>query len=277
LLETTDLLMELHAAGHQTWRGKARQLIRESVIAGRPISTAAMVMYGWCAAGQNGEPPSIAWSMFQERSIGETVTDVMLEAYATGYHYGQETALLMEQAQPVRITKTGEDDYKQALRRAVQAFWNGTIERGQFVSQFRDSVELGLGRAWREGIAMFGFSVDDLTGQEFTELETDVVRTFPSVQVMAERVIANKAANGNLGPLTGFVNQQWGNRYEQFKIKGRAVAGKDRKAMWVLGIAEHCRSCLKLAGKVRRWSWWIERGILPRVPGADYLECAGYN
>jgi hypothetical protein len=80
-----------------------------------------------------------------------------------------------------------------------------------------------------------------------------------------------------LGNLTSYSDSLWGNRYLEMQGMGEALAGKDQKAMWVLGIADHCISCLKLAGKVKRYSWWYGNKVLPRVAGAEYLECKGYR
>ena len=42
-------------------------------------------------------------------------------------------------------------------------------------------------------------------------------------------------------------------------------------------VVHNCSSCLKLHGKVKRMSYWVEKGILPQVPGCDYLKCRGYQ
>lgn len=47
---------------------------------------------------------------------------------------------------------------------------------------------------------------------------------------------------------------------------------------WVLGATEkHCSTCKRLAnGVFRKAKWYIERGYIPKMPGAS-MECGGYN
>jgi hypothetical protein len=66
----------------------------------------------------------------------------------------------------------------------------------------------------------------------------------------------------------------WINRYTEVVNTAKIMAGADRKLKWVLGPTEHCSSCLKLAGKVKRGSVWIASGIQPQ---SRSLECGGFN
>ena len=46
---------------------------------------------------------------------------------------------------------------------------------------------------------------------------------------------------------------------------------------WHLGQTEkHCATCAKLDGKKHRASWFMDRGYIPKQPGAS-MECGGYN
>ena len=66
----------------------------------------------------------------------------------------------------------------------------------------------------------------------------------------------------------------WTNRYTEVMNTAKVMAGGDRKLKWVLGPTEHCSSCMKLAGKVKRGSMWVASGIQPQ---SRSLECGGYN
>ena len=66
----------------------------------------------------------------------------------------------------------------------------------------------------------------------------------------------------------------WVNRYNDVVNTAKIMAGGDKKLKWVLGPTEHCSSCSKLAGKVKRGSVWIASGIQPQ---SRSLACGGYN
>jgi hypothetical protein len=186
--------------------------------------------------------------------------------------------LLQEQAEPIKISPKSQANYQRDLRRPVRAYWSGAIDRAQFNSTMLAITERGLTRAWMEGIARFGLAPDELTTEETVSLQLKITQGIPAIDRLATRIAANsKAEGGALGPLITIVDGAWGNRYADLKQAGEVLAGADRKAMWVLGVAEHCISCLKLAGKVKRYSFWRAAGVLPRQAGAEYLECKGYR
>lgn len=67
----------------------------------------------------------------------------------------------------------------------------------------------------------------------------------------------------------------WINRYREVRTQAQTMACSDQKLMWVLGPSEnHCPSCSKLAGKVKRGSVWRAAGIQPRIFD---LACHGFN
>jgi hypothetical protein len=53
-------------------------------------------------------------------------------------------------------------------------------------------------------------------------------------------------------------------------------AKKNQILTWVYGEAEHCQTCIKLNGQKHRASWYINRGYIPRKPGAS-MDCGGYQ
>jgi len=51
---------------------------------------------------------------------------------------------------------------------------------------------------------------------------------------------------------------------------GIASADKNGMYEWVLGVAEHCNTCKKLAGQIHRMKDWIKKGFFP---GCNKLDC----
>lgn len=122
-----------------------------------------------------------------------------------------------------------------------------------------------------------GVRPDELTDVERRALQEQINSQITYIWNFADDIMAGSKANG--GPLTLLLTRTelWAARYQQVRQMGRAAAGGDQKAMWNLGNTEHCGSCLKLAGKVKRYSQWNAAGVLPRQAGATYLDCGGYN
>lgn len=258
-----------------TYREQAHGLLREA--ANNPGCETKfvlrMVQLGWWAGGGQNIPP--LRSMDLRRRDGQSVTDHLHEVYVMGHAY----AVLLEQlTTPQKPLKKSERNFGIGLRKTAVRLWRGQTTKAEFIDAFWFGVERGLWRAALEGIGSLGFSEEELSPMESSKLVSIIDNMRGFISGLADWIEENsKASGGKFAVVTRRVTQNWVNRYQQVFQQAQALVGRDLKTMWWLGIAEHCKSCLKLAGKIRRWSWWNERGIIPRVPGAEYLECRGYN
>ena len=173
---------------------------------------------------------------------------------------------------------SGATIYRRSLRANVRALWSGAIDYAQFWDAMAATIQRRLPQAWYEGAAEAGILPAELTPAERQTLQNAIVVEMSYITKLSDAIIAgNKATGGKLVPLTIRV-EMWANRYEELRVRARAMAAADMKVQWILGVVEeHCRTCLRLAGKVKRNSYWLRVGVLPRVAGAWYLECAGYR
>lgn len=258
-----------------TYREQAREVLREAALMRGAGFTyvVRMAHLGWWAGGGKGMLP--IKSMDLSRREGQLMEDWLHEAYVIGHAY----AVLMEQlTTPQKPLKKSEANFGVTLRKTATRLWRGQTTKAEFIDAFWFGVERGLWRAALDGIGSLGFAEDELSPTESAKLISIINAMRPSISGLADWIEENSQVNG--GKFLAVINrvtQNWVNRYQQIYQQAQALVGRDLKAMWHLGIAEHCKSCLKLAGKIRRWSWWNENGILPRVPGAEYLECRGYR
>jgi len=164
-----------------------------------------------------------------------------------------------------------------ALTAAVTELWNGTVGVFTFIFVMQLILRRYLTEAWEKGAADCGIAPDEMTNDERSALSGFINGQIGWVAGFAADVAAhNQAAGHDLEPLLVRM-QLWVLRYNEARERGKAMACADKKMVWTLGDAEHCQSCLKLSGKVKRSSFWHEHGILPAVAGASYLECHGYN
>lgn len=171
----------------------------------------------------------------------------------------------------------GVSDFQRNLRAQVRLRWNDLRTDDQFIIGINNAIDRGFRQAWRAGAAECGVKMNELTPAERQALEQKIFDQFPYITTLGAFVAANtRAEGGKLATLYGRLNL-WTARYQEVVNQAKAMACKDKKLMWTLGAAEHCPSCLKLAGKVKRGSFWTEQGILPRQAGAGYLECGGFN
>ena len=168
-------------------------------------------------------------------------------------------------------------NFRLSLRAQARLFWRGDMSRGDFVVEVQSIIDRGYRRAWRQGAAECGLKMDELSDAETDALQGRINEQFPHVNSLADDFNEQRREEGGkLGDMFGRL-EQWVARYEQIRNEAKVMACKNRPLEWKLGPTEHCASCMKLRGQVRRASFWNERGILPRVPNANWLVCRGFN
>jgi hypothetical protein len=175
------------------------------------------------------------------------------------------------------IFKAGQNDYQRAIRNAVRGLWIGEFDYDQFFDAMSTAIEFHIPQAWYSGARDCGVQPNELTADEKAEIKRNIQYEKRWIEGYATAIEENSRANG--GKLTPLFTRAkiWIGRYEGIRSQARAMACGNKKLKWVKGpTASSCRSCTKLDGKVKRASYWYERGILPRVHGAEYLECHGF-
>lgn len=168
-----------------------------------------------------------------------------------------------------------ERDFRQGIRSGVRGLWNGAISASQFEETLQSTIRRNLSKAWLEGAKECGISQDDLTEQEIEARDAFISEQFEYIGGFAEAIEENSKENeGRLGSLYSRA-EMWVNRYGEIKNQAKAMACKDAKLEWKTNVRckEHCYSCTRLNGKVKRASYW-NRTILPR---SRNLECGGFR
>jgi hypothetical protein len=163
------------------------------------------------------------------------------------------------------------DEYRTAINGAVRALWSGAIDVFDFSSMMGAAVRRGLRRAFEEGARESGIEPSEFTEAEIEAIDTLIANEIPRIDPFGDAIAENNQENG--GKLSDFdwrVNL-WVSRYGEAKALGQIMADTDQKYRWDVDAKESCRSCLRLAGKVKRASFWKEHDVYPRHH--QKLEC----
>lgn len=165
--------------------------------------------------------------------------------------------------------------YEFSLRTAIHNLYE-TGDLGAYIDHHSRLIEEQFNRAWREGLRELGLTPEDMTQAEVSRLNELIYEEEGYVLDFASEILR---ARENGDPVSPFTNraQTWANRYNSIVNEAKTMAGKDQKLEWVLGVAEHCSSCIKLSGIVKRASVWQNAGIRPQNAPNPMLECQGYN
>lgn len=163
--------------------------------------------------------------------------------------------------------------YRLNIRAAVRSLWNGNIDFVSFFSQMQAAIRRGFTQAWAEGAAVYGVKPDEYTDAERARLAQEIVQESQYIMRFADAIEAHSKKNGGkLEPL--FTRAElWIAAYDRILNLAIAYAGKDQKLRWTLHPAEHCKSCVRLSGKVKRSSYWVEHDVYPKHWGK--LICKG--
>lgn len=137
-------------------------------------------------------------------------------------------------------------------------------------------IRTHLTEAFLQGFAAMGFSPNEISGLEEQELQNIINNEMFYVVRLGNAVIAARDAGHLLSDLYPRI-EVWANRYTDVHNRAQLLAGNDQKMIWILGDTEHCDSCLKLEGKVKRASFWREWNVHPQSPPNKFLSCQGWN
>ena len=174
--------------------------------------------------------------------------------------------------------KSAQGIYRQAIRNAVRGLWKGVIDYDQFFDVMTTAIRQGVQAAFQEGAQDCGILPSEFSPAERAALERNIRYESQWIAGYADAIEEGSQANG--GKLTPLLQRSeiWTGRWSGIRDEARTLACADQKLKWVQGpTSDQCASCTKLNGKVKRGSFWSERGILPRVHGAPYLECQGFR
>ena len=175
-----------------------------------------------------------------------------------------------------RLREASIDSYRLNLRANVRALWTGAWSMSEFIGAMTDTVERGIMDAWREGAAKAGVAEDELTQAELDARMAFMWAQWSQLPGLATFVDAHSQANeGKLETVLGRVDL-WVNQYNSASIKAEAMAAGDAKYAWVYGPTEHCTTCLRLNGKVKRMSYWVDH-VLPQNAPNPRLLCGGWR
>lgn len=163
-----------------------------------------------------------------------------------------------------------EVEYRAEIRAAVRGLWTGALDYFQSWDAMGVSIRRQIPRAWHEGARQCGVEPSELTPTEKATIQQIIAREMQYIDGLLVAVEENSRANGGkLDPLFSRVDL-WMGRYRDAMSQAQISACGDQKYRWTLNPAEHCGSCKKLAGKVKRGSYWQMMGIYPQC---GLLEC----
>jgi hypothetical protein len=173
---------------------------------------------------------------------------------------------------------TGIDDFALSLRASVRGLWAGRRGLFDFVDNMVSILNRHLENAWREGAAECGIRPDERTPEETARLQDFINGQIQFVPAFGQFIAENSKAEGGLLRTSLKRLPPWINRYNEVKAIATTMACADEKYQWFLGqTVEHCRTCLKLNGRVMRGSRWRELDVHPQDTRPGKLECRGFN
>lgn len=172
---------------------------------------------------------------------------------------------------------TGQTNYNRGVRFATRGLWNGSTNTFEFIDSMVSVLNLGFTAAWNDGAKSCGIKPEERTSEENNELQVQINESISFVSGFAQFINENSKANkGKLGTVLGRA-ALWQNRYGEIENQAKTMACGNAKYIWRLGIADHCKTCLKLNGRVMRASRWAELDVYPQDTRPGKLACHGFN
>ena len=135
-------------------------------------------------------------------------------------------------------------------------------------------VQQGMKSAWLEGMAEVGISESEMNPDELVAMSQLISGQWNHIEGFAAYIVENSKANKIQFSTLDSRIQMWVNRYNEAKNQAMQMASNDPKLEWVLGEGEHCKTCVRYNGKVKRASYWEKINARPQ---SSALACKGIN
>ncbi len=168
--------------------------------------------------------------------------------------------------------------YAASVKASFRGLYSANLSTLDFADAMYSAIRRGFESAFAEGQRDCGLLPDERSPEEQAKLNELIGDNNQYVGALATWLFDHSKANGFKFADVEYRAQLWINRYEEVKAIATMMTCKNRKYQWRLGTVkhEHCRSCLKLSGRVARAQTWADRGVTPRATNGT-LKCGGYN
>jgi len=166
-------------------------------------------------------------------------------------------------------------DFGRRVRGLTRGYWAGEIDQFTFVDSMIEAVRRGITQAWYQGFRECGFSVEEMTHDERSQLDQHILDSHSTILSFARFIAENSKASGGKLRTCLARAELWTNRYNAVYNEAKAIACADQKLMWLYNPEkEHCVDCLRYHGRVYRASVWKKYGALPQ---SRNLACGGWR
>jgi hypothetical protein len=168
------------------------------------------------------------------------------------------------------------DEYARGIDQAASGYWKDG-SAGNFVSRMKAVVKFGLRDAFDLGGADMGITPEDYNEQD-TALRDEII-TEEQSHINDLLHYLDGLANDPKAKLSDADSrlELWKARFDDVRNRAKMILGKDAKLEWIYGDTEHCDTCARLNGVVKRASFWQTHGVLPQAPPNPMLQCGGWK
>lgn len=183
-----------------------------------------------------------------------------------------------------RYVKAGqyktEDTFRRQLWRAALELFRGDIDEFAFIDDYSSSIENQLTRAWNEGARSVDVDPREFTNEDVAELNRIIANEYDFILRLADDIITYRDEGNKIDDFRDKFRgrvELWVNRYRETINNARIWFDSKAKLEWVLGLSEHCDTCLQLSGIVAYAGEWEQAKIRPQNPPNGMLVCQGWN
>ena len=166
--------------------------------------------------------------------------------------------------------------FSASVRASARGIWLGEMDALGAADALFSAIGRGFEQAFTEGQKDCGILASERTEEESKELARLIGDNYQYVGRFVEWIVQHSKENGGNWEMIKARTDLWSGRYEEVKNIAISLSCGNKKLLWQIDGGEHCRSCLKLNGRVHRSSVWAAHDIAPRMI-THSLKCGGYN
>jgi hypothetical protein len=207
--------------------------------------------------------------------IGKQVANSLLKTMLESIGTQNADEVMTPEGMEESLQEDGMTSFEESLRAAARGLWSGVFSKSEFQNAMETALDIGLSRAWKEGLAEIGLSEEDMTQEEYLVLDGLILEQMKHIAGLADFIDSNSKANeGKLASIQPRL-QLWNHAYSKIRNQAKLSGLADPPLTWVEGpTQEKCDDCVYADGRTHRASVWKRWGWETQ---SQVLECQGFE
>ena len=168
------------------------------------------------------------------------------------------------------------DIFDTRLTNLLKRYFRYGTKAGRVDKKLKTLLSDAIAKAYYAGAESAGMSYKDFNDEMSQQVDDFTYKQFEYLDKFIRDIKSALKDEGSRPAIFDRVHW-WKQTVLSAKLLGESYVKAKELVRWELGYTEeHCDTCLELNGQVHPRNWFVEKGYIPKMPGAK-MDCKGFQ